>query len=132
MNKFIFILFLFPIFCSGQMSKQDSVWIEKGKQELQEMVNLSKLGIAHLENPMIIGFDEKNEYGAVYLVDQIGKYIDWCYKDSTLLKHQHFMPDGETFCIVDFECLNKSHYRDIWTHKEPTFIGFYKWLKSKK
>ena len=58
------------------------------------------------------------------------EYRTECYNDSTLLKRQHFMPEGEIFCLVDYECLNEWHYKDLWAHKETTFEGFIKWLEK--
>jgi hypothetical protein len=66
-----------------------------------------------------------------YLIYAWDKYSKECYADSTLLKHQHFMPEGERYCIVDWECLNPDHYRDYYIHTIPTFSGFMKWLQNK-
>ena len=60
------------------------------------------------------------------------EYKQACYNDSTLLKHQHFMPEGENMCLMDWSCLYEHHYHDIWTHKDPNnFLEFMEYLETK-
>ncbi len=126
MKKLIFILMLLPMFCIGQMSKKDSVWIEKGKQELQEMIVLAKGNTITFEESI------KAEQCIVITDKIIKEYIDWCYKDSTLVEywekfnpHKIFYENGVCFEMSEMKVKK-------WRHKKPTFIGFYEWLKSKK
>jgi len=63
-------------------------------------------------------------------MDDLLDYKKECYNDSTLIK-THFLPKGETYCIVDYECINSSHYRMVWKHRAPTFEDFIVWLQKK-
>ena len=54
-------------------------------------------------------------------IEDIGRWIEHCYNDSTLLKHQHFEVEGE-MCLIDWECIYETHYKDIWIHKDPNNI----------
>lgn len=63
-------------------------------------------------------------------IDDLLDYKKECYNDSILVK-EHFMPEGQSFCLFDYECLNNSHYRMVWIHKTPTFEDFIVWLQKK-
>jgi len=66
------------------------------------------------------------------LIDYWKEYKQACYNDSTLLKHQHFMPEGENMCLMDWSCLYEHHYHDIWTHKDSNnFLEFMEYLETK-
>lgn len=132
MKKLIFILMLLPMFCIGQMSKKDSVWIEKGKQELQEMIVLAKGNTITFEESI------KAEQCIVITDKIIKEYIDWCYKDSTYVKYVVDYSQNPTVKndTLDLTVINTTislyTVAGEWRHKEPTFVGFYEWLKIKK
>lgn len=63
----------------------------------------------------------------------IKEYVDWCYKDSMFVERwkdaYYTLPDS--IGINGSFIFHPAQYIKIWEHKEPTFIGFYEWLKDK-
>lgn len=59
-----------------------------------------------------------------------------CYKDSTESRYDFFKYEGKLFkqepSIDPGFYPNYSHTGYVWEHREPTFIGFIKWLKARK
>ena len=69
------------------------------------------------------------------LLSLLKEYKKDCYADS-LLERVHRPPVKYRMntsiiyepCLVDWECLTESHYKNEWTHKQPTFEDFIIWL----
>lgn len=72
------------------------------------------------------------------LVEEYELYEKECYADSAL-KRVHEPPIaykmGERIiyegCLVDWDCIVESHYKNKWIHKQPTFEGFMSYLKRR-
>lgn len=128
MKKLIVIFMLLPMFCIGQMSKKDSVWIEKGKQELHEMIGLAKGTTLNTTTETTTFITDKT----------IKEYIDWCYNDSTYVEYwkqpnySNYRSTAEHGNTMQLSIFIEPTLVKEYKHKEPTFIGFYEWLKSKK
>ena len=112
------------------MSKKDYIWIEKGKQDLQKMIVLTNGGDTTIN---------ANTETITLITDKtIKEYIDWCYKDSTYVKYvvDYSQTPNVKNDTLDLTVINTTislyTITGEWRHKEPTFIGFYEWLKNKK
>lgn len=90
--------------------------IEMTKKEYEESLNTNK---------------------SISITDQtIKEYIDWCHKDSIYVEYWKPNPsphstdsEGRTITLsIYIEPTLVKEYK----HKEPTFVGFYEWLKDKK
>jgi hypothetical protein len=54
------------------------------------------------------------------------EYKDSCWADSAW-ERVHDM-GNDTYCLMDFDCITSSHWKNKWTHKDPTFPGFMEFL----
>lgn len=88
-----------------------------------------------------ITFEEsiKAEQCVVITDKTIKEYIDWCKKDSILiweLEEAYYDIGNNKSKNKDWSSrellFHPAQYVQKYKHKEPTFIGFYEWLKDKK
>lgn len=80
-------------------------------------------------------FDGKNDM-TIYLFDKIGKYVNYCYNDSTYIEYWQ-QSDYSEYQKIDKHGITtqltvyiEPTFIKEYKHKEPTFIGFYEWLKT--
>ena len=81
----------------------------------------NKLIIPNLR-PISIG-KSMNEYYDEWLIKRLTQYETECFNDSTYMKP---LKPG-----IYYSDEIPDNYKPGWTHKEPTFKGFIKWLKQK-
>ena len=132
--------------CTEEEIKENYEWFSKCRKEDEGSGGITALKslndfVVIANGKTIIGKLNKNKSNDVIVkfyngletpitIEYIERWIEHCYNDSTLLKHQHFGVEGE-MCLIDWECISESHYKDIWIHKDPNdIVGLLKWLKD--
>jgi hypothetical protein len=118
MKTLLIILILFA--CLGVNGQVDTVFYDIGKG-------------------LVIDNYEKDQNYHLITLEDMEVYIQECYNDSTLT-HTHIEQQNEVcYCRIgnlaigyDWElcCEDRSHF--TYTHRKPTFEGFYKYLKRKR
>jgi hypothetical protein len=109
---FTFLLFL-SVNLMGQIDPRMEAFLDTAAYEISEAHEFGLEGIIFTNKDYINAKIDKR------IMELWKEYQVECWNDSTLLKHQHYMPEGEKYCIVDYECLNTNHYKDYWVHKDP-------------
>lgn len=98
-----------------------------------DTVKIKSVKIELVSTDKIKNFDSKDEYGTLYLIDQLGKYFEECKKDSfvygtTIRIISDTLSDNPSGNII----IRSGELIDLYKSKEPDLVGFYEWLKSKK
>ena len=71
-----------------------------------------------------------------HLTELMGAYIKECYNDSTYVEYwKHHSPptstDSNGITIEDAIYIEPTLIKE-YQHREPTFVGFYEWLKKQQ
>ena len=122
-NLLIIIIAVVALFLTVQGMAQDSTqWIE----DKDGITTTNRVSLVEYESHVYMTTDSALYIASerVITLGDLERYEIECYNDSSkVLAHE--CPDNMHGCLV-----YHTWYKTV--HKEPTFEGFYKWLKENK
>lgn len=123
MKQILIILLLFPLLGISQ-NRFKKVF----QQADSAFIVTTHKADSIVKNKKLDDFEKK-------MLASVEKYIAECKKDSTLIEYWNYpniSHDNEDGLILSNTIYIKPIKMSVWKHKEPTFVGYYEWLKINK